>query len=29
MGTLTPHDMEEVVEAFRACLAELLVGVER
>ena len=27
MGTLTPHDMERVVEAFRACLAELLVGV--
>ncbi len=27
MGTLTPHDMARVVEAFRACLAELLVGV--
>ena len=27
MGTLTPRDMEGVVEAFRASLAELRVGV--
>jgi 2-aminoethylphosphonate-pyruvate transaminase len=27
MGTLTPRDVEGVVEAFRACLAELLAGV--
>jgi 2-aminoethylphosphonate-pyruvate transaminase len=27
MGTLTPRDMEGVVEAFRACLAELSAGV--
>jgi 2-aminoethylphosphonate-pyruvate transaminase len=27
MGTLTPRDMEGVVEAFRGCLAELQVGV--
>jgi 2-aminoethylphosphonate-pyruvate transaminase len=27
MGTLTPHDMREVVDAFRASLAELAVGV--